>query len=107
MSLQSRLRAIERAARRRRWRGPVKPVVPLEFDLADPATVTFLAEVAEVRGLPVRDRSGGRPIHRMQDQLDVARWIMADPGLARQWLVAIDHAFAMSAVSDTAASEHD
>ena len=106
MTLRSRLAALERAARRRQERGyPVKPVMPrLEFDLTDPETRAFLAEVAEqaeVRGLPVRDRSGGGPIHVMQAEIDVARWIMQDFELTQRWIAAIGKARAAAPVQLT------
>ena len=112
MSLRSRIERLEAAARRRRWRGhPVQLVRPrMEFDLTNSATRDFLAEVAELRGgPPVRDltRAGGRPIHRMQNRLDVARFILADFGRGQRWISAIDRALAVSPVSQTGTSGYE
>ncbi len=108
MTLQSRFDAIERAARRRRWRGyRMTPVIP-ELRL-DAAVLTELTELAELAELPVRDltRFGGGPVHVMQAHLDVARLMLADPEIAERWISAIDRARAVSPVLDTGASEHE
>ena len=110
MSLRSRLDALERAARRRRWRYPVKPVMPLEFDLTDSATCDFLAEVAELAAAqPVGDptQAGGRPIHRMQAALNTARFLLADFGLTERWISALAKARAVSPVSQTGTSGYE
>lgn len=112
MTLRSRLAALECAARQRQQRGyPVKPVWPrLEFDLTDPETVAFLAEMTELRDeLPVRDptSSGGGPNQRIQAALSTARFVMEDYQRTERWLAAIDRAIAVSPVHVTGASEHE
>ena len=102
MTLRSRLAAIERAARRRRWRHPAAMVSPVRepiLDMDDPETVAVLSKLAELRQRAASDHP-----------IDTARLAMEDPDFAARVRAVIRKGMAAadaSPVSETGESEHE
>ncbi|MCH8164625.1 MAG: hypothetical protein IH889_03355 [Planctomycetes bacterium] len=89
MTLRSRVAAIERAARRRRWRHPaaMMPAPPMKFD-DDRETAEVLARLTALR-----ERTG------LVDPLAFARKVMEDVELAARYRAVIRAAMAAGAAS--------